>query len=526
VGLKSGLSTGDKVAGWVGGTAIPAAENLGIGAAKGAGNTLTGIQNAELKYIPGLRQAGLTPTLTPQQTATHGTAQTIGKLGEQAAEFLAPGPAEEAAAAKLAPYVGKAVPFLKAGLAALGSGTVNAAQGGDFSTGALAGGIGSGVSQGLQKIAPAVAESALNIRKLDRAYGKGEGAIGRAILDETTGLTPGAVAESAQGALNKLNPELNATADRASVRPNPARLALPAPAEGVPLGSPTVPEMPGDLLDAEKFPVRNVIPPPEASYVAGGIPQRDAFMSGAGEVLPPVGNQRVGPGMWMRQPEADLTPLPAQVPNPSASLNPALSALRGAAGTATRQGERTTLNQLEPMTQHLTQTVNGDAIPENITPRQLLDLKRGFGNEFIHRWNPETMQGVKGTAANVYHALGDEFVNSVPEAAALNARISRLIPVAKRAESAELNAPTTQRMFQRIGAPTGALTGTLGGGYEGYRHGGAEGAVAGALAGTLAPLLFTTPTGEMIMARTLNGASQPLTRLGVGAGLQLGRKNQ
>lgn len=200
--------------------------------------------------------------------------------------------------------------------------------------------------------------------------------------------------------------------------------------------------------------------------------------------------------------------------------------LSGAAGTATRQGERTTLSQLSPMNAHLLETIEGAPISEKVTPRELLDLKRGFGNEFIHRWNPETMQGVKGTAAKTYHALGEEFNNAVPEARELNGRISRLIPIAKRGESAELNAPTTQRLFQRIAAPTGALTGALGGGVAGYERGGKKGALEGASTGLLGPLLLTTPTGEMIMARTVNGLSRPFTKLLAGGALQASDRNK
>lgn len=94
-------------------------------------------------------------------------------------------------------------------------------QGGSFGTGAAAGALGTGAGQLAHAFAPAVAESALNIRKLDRAYGKSSGSIGRAILDETRGVTPGDVAESAQGRLDQLNPALNAAAERASVRPAP-----------------------------------------------------------------------------------------------------------------------------------------------------------------------------------------------------------------------------------------------------------------------------------------------------------------
>jgi hypothetical protein len=174
------------------------------------------------------------------------------------------------------------------------------------------------------------------------------------------------------------------------------------------------------------------------------------------------------------------------------------------------------------MATHLGETMSGEAIPENVTPRQLLDLKRGFGNEYIHRWNPETMTGVKGTAARTYHAMGQEFNRTVPEAEGLNSRISNLIPVAKRASSEELNAPTMQRAVNRFAAHTGALTGAGIGGAIGYREGGLGGAVAGGLTGVFAPELIASPEGQMAAARLLNKASalKPL----VGTAAQFTRK--
>ena len=404
------------------------AKDFGAGILKGAGSTANNIGHM---FYPDWLAKRLTGAPSPEQQegyfAPKNMAETLGKGAEQVGEFMLPGGAEEKGAAKIAemaPQLGKALPRIAT--SALSSGAVNAAQGGSPLTGAALGAGGQVIGQGLKAMAPAIAEGALNIRKLDRAYGKSGGAIGRSILDETRGIRPGTVAESAEERLGELNPKLEQMADRFSYAP-------------------------------------------------------------------------------------------------ISSMTPARTVVNDAAGKAAQQGERTTLNQLDPLATHLEKDIAGNQIPANVTPRDLLNLKRGFGNEFIHRWNPETMTGVKGTAGRAYHAMAQEFNQSVPGAEELNSRISNLIPVAKRAESAELNAPTMQRAVNRFAAHTGALTGAGIGGTLGYREGGLPGAVAGGVTGVLAPELIASPEGEMATARLLNKTAglKPL----VGAAAQFGRRN-
>lgn len=428
----------------------PALEQVGnvlTGAGKGLVHTISGTDEWARQHLPAFltnSNMGFGPPAdlehVKQMATPEGTAQKIGYGGEQVGEFMLPGGAEEKGAAKLAefaPKLGKlAKPLARVLTSGVSSGAVNAAQGGSPLTGALMGAGGQIVGQGLKAMAPTIAEGALNIRKLDRAYGKGGGNIGRAILDETRGIRPGTVADSAEERLGKLNPQLNAAADQASLPTSPMAQVL---------GTPNI-----------------------------------------------------------------------------ADLRGSKSVLANATNQAARQGERTTMAQLEPMATHLTEDISGQPIPSDVTPRQLLDLKRGFGNEFIHRWNPDTMTGVKGTAAKTYHAMANEFNNAVPGAQDLNSRISNLIPVAKRASSAELNAPTVQRAVNRFAAHTGALTGAGIGGTLGYKEGGIPGAVAGGLTGVLAPELIASPEGQLALARTLykvNGL-RPI----VASGLQMDRK--
>ena len=512
------------------------AKNAGIGAAKGFLHTISSSDDWARQHMPAWMtnsDFGFGPPANlehvHQMATPHGTAQKIGYGGEQAGEFLIPGGAEESAAEHLGELAPKLKPLARIAASALGAGAVNKAQGGSFAGGAAGGAAAGAAGEGLRAVAPRIAESALNIRKLDRAYGKGGGAIGRTILDETTGLTPGSVAESAQSRLNDLNPQLEQAADRASVRQNRVRGLLPAPTEEIPLhqtaGRP--PRARPMAFDAKINPEEDPMEPRSGNPMAdiSEYPGVNPHYLSGGAHPELAGRMPVTHGVLLRAPEVGTGSIPDVVPHMSASLRTARGVLSSALGTAARQGERTTMNQIDPMVTHLGETIDGQPIGNQITPRQLLDLKRGFGNEFIHRWNPETMTGVKGTAAQTYRAMGDEFNRVVPEARELNGRISRLIPIAKRAESAELNAPTTQRIFQRIAAPTGALTGAVGGGYAGYERGRAEGALAGAGLGLLAPTLLTTPTGQMFLARTLNGWSRPATRALAGGGLQMSARN-
>ena len=123
--------------------------NLGKGAVKGLGSTMNSI-GTQLGKVPGVGSMlpkDVTDT-TPEEMRVipHGTMQHLGKGIEQTAEFVAPGIGEEAGAAKIAsmlPRLGKAaLPLAKIGTSALSSGLVNKAQGGEFGTGAIAGGAG------------------------------------------------------------------------------------------------------------------------------------------------------------------------------------------------------------------------------------------------------------------------------------------------------------------------------------------------------------------------------------------------
>lgn len=494
------------------------AMDLGKGIVKGGMSTVRNIGNLEGK-IPGLKSlmpGDVQDYLGPEgekMNQPHGTMQAIGKTAEQAGEFMVPGGAEEEAATKLAsmaPKLGKAAaPLARIGTSAVSSGAVNKAQGGDFSTGAALGVGGQVVGQGLKAAAPIVAETALGIPKAARAFGKTPGA---AIINETRGIRPETIAASAQERLGELNPQLDEAVNRASVQPNRARGLLPAPKQELPLApspEPRNPKMQPMAFDAKVNPEepmepRSGNPMAPISEYPGVNPH---YLSGSAH--PELsGRIPTAQGVLIRPGATGGGPIPSELPSNAASLLPARNIASTEAARAASQNAPRLHNQIEDMGAHLRNRFDtGEPIQENITPRELLDLKRGFGEEHVHNWNPEIGGRAKGIGQQMYHALDSELDRTVPESADLNQRISSLIPVAKRAESVSRNAPTVQRALGRFGAHTGALT--LGGigALEGRREGGMPGMVAGGLTGVLAPELIASPEGQMALARTLGNVN-------------------
>jgi len=204
------------------------------GAGKGLLHTISGsddwmrahgpafMTNSNMGFGPPANLEHVKQMATPQ-----GTAQKIGYGGEQIGEFLAPGGLEERGAAKLAtlaPKLGKyAAPLAHVLTSAISSGGVNAAQGGSPVTGALMGAGGQVLGQGLKAAAPTLTGIAQGLKA---PFGK----TGTAILDETKGVLPGSVRNSARGVLDTLNPALNDAADKstAMIPMQPAREAASA----------------------------------------------------------------------------------------------------------------------------------------------------------------------------------------------------------------------------------------------------------------------------------------------------------
>jgi hypothetical protein len=401
--------------------------NFGTGALKGLGSTLTNVGSlltggSEHFNSPG-GEAGASERINAVNEP-HGTAQTLGKGAEQAAEFLVPTGMEGKAASLAAEAFPKAArlvaPLARTGVAALGAGALNKAQGGSFGAGALMGAGGSAIGEGIKAVAPKLAETAIGIRKNDRFYGRTPGV---GILQDTKGIRPGTVADSANESLGRLTGQLE------------------------------------NMADQSKAP---------------------------------------------------------------ASLAPARQVIADAVENAQRQNNPKAIAQLQPFAHQLsTNVTNGLPLAEVQNPRGLLNLKRGFGDA-VSTWNPETTKGVTSTGRQAYRALDQELDNAIPGAEPLNQRISSLIPVAKRAESAEHNATLGQRMAGRLAAHTGAAT--LGGigAAGGYKEHGVPGAVLGGLLGVAGPELTASPEFRMALARTLhspvtNNVVRPLVQ---GAALQ------
>jgi hypothetical protein len=204
------------------------------------------------------------------------------------------------------------------------------------------------------------------------------------------------------------------------------------------------------------------------------------------------------------------------------SLKPARDVVDQAETTAINQNAQSLFGQLNPMNNFLRERFNTKTlIPQDVSPSDALNLKRGFSKEFLGRWNPETHGDTLSTGRKAYGAIDAELDKAVPEAAGLNQRISSLIPVVHRAESTSREAPAAQMLMRRLAAPTGALVGSTFGAGEGYRHGGVPGAIAGGAFGLAAPSLVSTPEGWMLMGRMANkaGSLKPV----VGGALQAAR---
>lgn len=194
--------------------------DFGKGMAKGAVHTMSAADDWATQHLPAVitTPIGQTPNHENSVRATQyaqdlstptNTAQKVGRGVEQAAEFLIPGGAEEGIgraiatkfpklAATGAKLLASSSPELNAAgkilMQSLSAGTVNSAQGGSFAGGATAGAVGGAVGQGIKSLAPTLAEIAMGTRAADRSLGKTPGV---AILNETTGVNPGTIAQQA-----------------------------------------------------------------------------------------------------------------------------------------------------------------------------------------------------------------------------------------------------------------------------------------------------------------------------------------
>lgn len=185
------------------------------GTANTVGNAVSGTARL-IRKIPGVGPA-LIPeegiksleSITKERSAPKNEAQSIGRTGEQVAEWLIPSGAEEKTAllaGEMLPKMGKVIPLAaRLGTQGVESGLRNASQGGDFSTGAAAGAGGELLNQGLQKAAPIMAETALGVPFRMRGHGK---TIGDAALGELSSVTPAGLLRESQQKIGSLTGQL------------------------------------------------------------------------------------------------------------------------------------------------------------------------------------------------------------------------------------------------------------------------------------------------------------------------------
>jgi hypothetical protein len=406
--------------------------NFAKGVLKSIPSTFAGVAKLANNFLPPAdvdpnKYEELGATMTPDAMArldqishAEGTAQKVGKAAGDVAQFFVPGAPEEKVglkAAELFPAAAKFVkPLAKIGTQAVTSGAINKAQGGTFAGGAAGGAIAGGAGELFTRAAPKLAETALGVRALDRASGRTPG---QAILDETTGVSPGSIAGQARNRMSTLTSDLDSAAQQA---PGPA-----------------------SLFDARKV--------AQDWADAALLRNEDSAIKKTGQIVDQVSNWSGAPG----------------------------------AG-------------------------NVSPIPQDITPMQMLRLRRGMG-DVPGSWNPATTTDFSTRAAkNVYGKLGEEVSRTVPGADAIDSRISSLFPVAQRAGAADLNAGVLQRSIGRFAKPTGALAGASVGGYSGYKEGGLPGAVVGGAAGLVLPEILSSPTTLMMGAR---GLASPVVQRGL-----------
>lgn len=142
-----------------------------------------------------------------------------GRAAGSVLQFLAPGEAEDAAVSRAPEFL---KPLARVGTAALSSGAVNKAQGGDFGTGAAAGGTIGALGEGARAIAPGIVRSALGIGREGAEYGRNSG---KAVLNETRSVRLPSLVDEMNDRLGELDREFDSRATGELARMAPIRAA-------------------------------------------------------------------------------------------------------------------------------------------------------------------------------------------------------------------------------------------------------------------------------------------------------------
>lgn len=246
----------------------------------------------------------------------------------------------------------------------------------------------------------------------------------------------------------------------------------------------------------------------------GRTPGREILRAGGlrPETIADNAQGKLGDLMGQLEQHANQSTVPVDV-------NPAIKIIDREQIKAINQNAKERYDALHALRQRITEDAfTGAPLPRSMTARQALDIKRGVGDLEMN-WNPELRGKLKGTVREVYGALDKGLDQAMPGTADINQRISSLIPVKERAESAERNASLPQRVAHRAAAHTGALASGLLGADIGYNKGGVPGAIAGGLGGVIVPEILISPSTQMAFAKLLQ--SPTTRRLATGAGAQI-----
>jgi hypothetical protein len=404
---------------------------------------------------------------------------------------------------------------------------------------AALGGLAKGIGTAAKATAGPIAETALGVRNVDRAFHRSPG---RAILEDTSGVRPATVAKSATERLGDFTGQLENKVDASNI---PMSLAPARDVVSGDIAKAQAQNAPGTV--AQLRPIESHLTRPIEGFkgrvdTSPGFPaaQASSLLDANGKPLPVVYNVKTSDLSRLetnaydesRFSAAKSAVSPEDLPPVDLTFNKNLG-LKGrltlddgnhrlaAARSNNFPYVKATLKGASPESLGLaTSELPSSVISETQNPRAILDLKRGISNEHITHWRPEVQSGVQTTARQVYGKLNNE-LEKVRGVAPLNESISDLIPVKNRAAASDLNANVLQRSIGRFARPTGALAGGLTGMVEGGMHGGPLGAIGGLAAGVGLPELLASPTAQMIAARSLYGTGKALASTPAVAGAAL-----
>lgn len=254
--------------------------------------------------------------------------------------------------------------------------------------------------RGLQRAAEPLAENAMGIRNVDRKFGRQPG---RAILDETTGVRPSTVAESAGNKIGDLSSQRDAYLTSSPVKIN---------------------------LD------------PAIMKGKQSIAKAAAGNSDVGHLEPLISQ--------LTEPKPGFAGATIQPPTP---MVPQQSPVLGPNG--------------QPVTRMIPGTPPPAAVSPLQSPMDALGMRQRFANDFTKFDAARPLSKESLNVGNqMYGDMTDAIHRGVPESAPLDKRISNLIPARDGGNVQELKPSLNQRIMQRFGVHTGALAGAALGAHE------------------------------------------------------------